>query len=116
MSSTRNGKGWYFGMKTHVRVNADSGIVHSLERTTAKTHDSQVRDELLHGDETSVWVDKGDGHASREAVFTKKARAFRGVMRKAQRAASSILSTQRSTGSSPRCGPRCGPRLRIPSA
>ena len=83
MSSTKNGKGWYFGMKAHVGVNADSGIVHSLERTTAKTHDSQVRDELLYGNETSVWADKGDVHASREAVFTKKARAFRGVMRKA---------------------------------
>ena len=54
MSSTKKGNDWYFGMKAHVGVDADSGIVHSLETTTAKTHDSQVWDELLHGKETSV--------------------------------------------------------------
>lgn len=33
--------------------------VHSLESTTVKVHDSRVWDELLHGEETSVWADKG---------------------------------------------------------
>ena len=49
-SSTKNeakvrdpeGNDWFFGIKTHVGVYADSGIVHSLEATMAKTHDSQV--------------------------------------------------------------------------
>ena len=41
MSSTKKGNDWYFGMKAHVGVDADSGIVLSLETTTAKTHDSQ---------------------------------------------------------------------------
>jgi len=83
MSSTKKGNDWYFGMKAHVGVDADSGIVHSLETTTAKTHDSQVWDELLHGKETSVWADKGYVHAGREATFTKNDGAFWGVMRKA---------------------------------
>jgi IS5 family transposase len=83
MSSTKKGNDWYFGMKAHVGVDADSGIVHSLETTTAKTHDSQVWDELLHGKETSVWADKGYVHAGREAAFTKDGDAFWGVMRKA---------------------------------
>jgi transposase, IS5 family len=83
MSSTKKGNDWYFGMKAHVGVDADSGIVHSLETTTAKTHDSQVWDELLHGKETSVWADKGYVHARREAAFTKKSDSFWGVMRKA---------------------------------
>ena len=83
MSSTRKGNDWYFGMKAHVGVDADSGIVHSLETTTAKTHDSQVRDELLHGAETSIWADKGYVHSGREAAFTKDEGAFRDVMRKA---------------------------------
>src|SRR6056297_299800 len=51
MSSTKKGNAWYFGMKAHVGVDVDSGIVHSLETTTARVHDSQVWDELLHGDE-----------------------------------------------------------------
>ena len=69
---------WYFGMKAHVGVDAESGIVHSLEATTAKTHDSHVWDELLHGKETSVWADKGYVHAGRETAFTKEERRLLG--------------------------------------
>jgi len=82
MSSTKKGNDWYFGMKAHVGVDADSGIVHSLETTTAKVHDSQVWDDLLHGAERSVWADKGYVSASREAAFSGPGK-FRGVMRKA---------------------------------
>jgi len=42
MSATNKGNAWYFGMKAHVSVDVDSGIVHSLEATTAKVHDSCV--------------------------------------------------------------------------
>jgi len=83
MSSTKKGNDWYFGMKAHVGVDADSGIVHSLETTTAKTHDSQVWDELLHGNEKSVWAAKGYVHSEREVAFTKDGARFWGVMRKA---------------------------------
>lgn len=38
MSSTKKGNDWYFGMKAHVGVDAQSGIVHSLDTTTAKVH------------------------------------------------------------------------------
>ena len=55
MSSTKKGNDWYFGMKAHIGVDADSGVTHSLETSTAKLHDSQVWDDLLHGEETSVW-------------------------------------------------------------
>ncbi len=82
MSSTKKGNDWYFGMEAHVGVDADSGIVHSLETTTAKVHDSQVWDELLHGEETSVWADKGYVSAAREAAFFGAGK-FWGVMRKA---------------------------------
>jgi len=82
MSSTKKGNDWYFGMKAHVGVDAQSGIVHSLDTTTAKTHDSQVWDELLHGDETSIWADKGYVSAAREAAFSGPD-TFWGVMRKA---------------------------------
>jgi transposase, IS5 family len=82
MSSTKKGNDWYFGMKAHVGVDADSGIVHSLDTTTAKVHDSQVWDDLLHGDETSVWADKGYVSAAREEAFSGPNK-FWGVMRKA---------------------------------
>ena len=82
MSSTKKGNDWYFGMKAHVGVDADSGTVHSLETTTAKVHDSRVWDELLHGEEASVWADKGYVSAEREAAFCKNGKVW-GVMRKA---------------------------------
>ena len=82
MSSTKKGNDWYFGMKAHVGVDAENGIVHSLETTTAKVHDSQVWDELLHGKETSVWADKGYVSAVREAAFSGPGK-FWGVMRRA---------------------------------
>ncbi|MFQ5624376.1 MAG: IS5 family transposase [Paracoccaceae bacterium] len=82
MSSTKKGNDWYFGMKAHVGVDADSGIVHSLDTTTAKVHDSRVWDDLLHGAETSIWADKAYVSAERAEAFAGPGK-FWGVMRKA---------------------------------
>lgn len=82
MSSTRKGNKWYFGMKAHIGVDADSGVTHSLDTATAKVHDSQVWDELLHADEDSVWADKGYVSAEREAACMRAGKIW-GVMRKA---------------------------------
>ena len=95
MSSTKKGNDWYFGpplvvceqttagqWKAHVGVDAESGIVHSLETSTAKVHDSRVWDDLLHGDETSVWADKAYVSAERADAFAGPGK-FWGVMRKA---------------------------------
>jgi transposase, IS5 family len=82
MSTTKKGNDWYFGMKAHIGVDADSGVTHSLETSTAKLHDNQVWDELLHGDEDSVWADKGYVSAEREAAFKGPGKVW-GVMRKA---------------------------------
>lgn len=95
MSSTKKGNDWYFGpplmvckqttagqRKAHIGVDADSGVTHSLETSTAKLHDSQVWDALLHGEETSVWADKGYVSAEREAAFKEPGKVW-GVMRKA---------------------------------
>jgi len=49
MSSTKKGNDWYCGMKAELGVDADSGVTHSLETSTAKLHDSQVWSALLHG-------------------------------------------------------------------
>ena len=63
-------------------VDAESGVTHSLEISTSRVHDSRIWDELLHGEETSVWADKGYLSAEREDVFSKVGKV-RGVMRKA---------------------------------
>ncbi|MFN3723899.1 MAG: transposase [Paracoccaceae bacterium] len=75
-SSTKN------KAKAHIGVDADSGVTHRLETSTAKLPDSQVWDQLLHGDETSVWADKGYVSAEREATFKAPGKVW-GVMRKA---------------------------------
>jgi IS5 family transposase len=82
MSSTKKGNDWYFGMKAHIGVDVHSGVTHSLETSTAKLHDSQVWDKVLHGEETSVWADKGYVSAEREAAFKAPGKVW-GVMRKA---------------------------------
>jgi IS5 family transposase len=96
MSSTKKDKTWFFGSEedqptvrgtvgltnAHIGVDADSGVTHSLDTSTARVHDSQVWDELLHGDEASVWADKGYVNAEREARFKGPGKVW-GVMRKA---------------------------------
>lgn len=109
MLSTKKGNDWFFGMKAHVGGDAQSGGVHSLETTTAKVHDSQVRDELLHGQETSVWADKGYVSAAREAAFSGPgefwALASSGAScARPRKAVRFTPSTRTSTGSSPWCG------------
>lgn len=84
MSSTKKGNDWYFGMKAHIGVDAESGVTHSLDTTTAKVHDSRVWDDLHHGEEMSIWADKGYVSAEREAAFGAEGKVW-GVMRKASK-------------------------------
>lgn len=65
MSSTKKGNQWYFGMKAHIGVDADSGIVHTVVGTAAKVADAKMVEELLHGEEHSVHGDKAYTSAER---------------------------------------------------
>ena len=58
MSSTKKGNNYYFGLKAHIGVDADSGLVHSLEITTAKVADGNMIDALIHGEEAIVLGDR----------------------------------------------------------
>ena len=57
MHQTRKGNQWYFGMKTHIGVDNQTKLIHSVAVTAANVHDSQLLGDLLHGDETHVWGD-----------------------------------------------------------
>lgn len=59
MHQTRKGKQYYFGMKAHIGVDAETGVVHSLVTTPANVHDVTQAGELLHGGERRVWGDAG---------------------------------------------------------
>ena len=57
MSSTRKGTEWYFGMKLHIGTDT-TGVAHSALVTTAKEHDSKYLEQLVHGDEESLYGDR----------------------------------------------------------
>ena len=59
MRQTRKGKQYHFGMKAHIGVDAETGVVHSLATTGANVHDVTQAGELLHGEESRVWGDAG---------------------------------------------------------
>jgi IS5 family transposase len=59
MHQTRKGNQWYFGMKAHVGVDAESSLVHSVIGTAANVADVTQAHELLHGSETVAFGDAG---------------------------------------------------------
>ncbi|SNS35625.1 transposase, IS5 family [Granulicella rosea] len=58
MHQVKKGNQWYFGMKAHVGVDADTKLIHSAEATAANVADNRVLADLLHGEETEVWGDQ----------------------------------------------------------
>ncbi len=59
MSSTKKGNTWHFGMKAHIGVDANSGLIHTVGVTTAKTHDAKVTDKLIRKNDKAIFGDKG---------------------------------------------------------
>ena len=59
MHQTKKGNQWHFGMKAHIGVDYETGIVHSMTATAANVHDVTEAHNLLHGGETVVWGDAG---------------------------------------------------------
>lgn len=57
-SSTKKGRHDDFGLKAPIGVDADSGLVHTVEVTTAKVADGVMTGVLLHGEETVVLGDR----------------------------------------------------------
>jgi len=84
MAQTKKGNMWYFGMKAHVGCDTKRGLTHSIVVTDAAVHDSQVMDELLHGEERAVYGDKAYASAARHEAYASQGIAWR-VSRKAHR-------------------------------
>ena len=59
MHQAKKGNQWHFGMKAHIGVDAESGIVHSLITTAANVNDVTQAGALLHGQETDGFGDAG---------------------------------------------------------
>jgi IS5 family transposase len=77
MSHTRKGsRDWHFGMKVHIGADAGSGLIHSVEVSTAKEHDIVSAHKLIREDDAVVYGDCG----------------YRGIEKRAEVAESEHLS------------------------
>jgi len=59
MHQTKKGNQWHFGMKAHIGVDAESGLVHTVVGTAANVNDVTQAGALLHGDEEDAFGDAG---------------------------------------------------------
>lgn len=59
MHSAQKGNQWHFGMKAHIGVDAESGLVHTVVGTAANVNDVTQAHALVHGEEVDVFADAG---------------------------------------------------------
>ncbi|MCA6218453.1 IS5 family transposase [Ideonella sp. B7] len=59
MHQTKKGNQWHFGMKAHIGVDAESGLVHTVIGTAANVNDVTQATQLLHGQEQDIFADAG---------------------------------------------------------
>jgi len=67
MHQSKKGNEWHFGMKAHIGVDADSGLVHTVVGTAANVHDVTQARALMHGHEREVFGDAGYQGAQKRA-------------------------------------------------
>ena len=58
---------YHFGMKCHIGVDAESGLVHTVRGTAGSVNDVVEANSLLHGKETDAWGDAGYHGAHRRS-------------------------------------------------
>ncbi|KIA79293.1 transposase, partial [Chromobacterium piscinae] len=73
MHQTKKGNQWYFGMKAHIGVDAQSGLVHHVAGTPANVADVTMVDQLLHGEEIDVFGDAGFAGVHKRAEHQSRA-------------------------------------------
>jgi IS5 family transposase len=59
MKQSKKGNQWYFGMKAHIGVDAESGLVHTVRGTSGNVSDVVEANRLLHGQEHVAFGDAG---------------------------------------------------------
>jgi len=59
MHQSKKGNQWYFGMKAHIGVDADSGLTHTVVATAGNVSDVSQTESLLHGEEQHLHGDAG---------------------------------------------------------
>jgi len=69
MHQSKKGNQWHFGMKVHIGVDSQTGLIHSASVTAGNVHDSRELPNLLHGQETRLYGDSAyRGQKQREQL------------------------------------------------
>lgn len=76
MSSTRKNNNYFFGAKQHIGVDIHSGLIHSIETTTARVHDSKMLEQCLHGEEQIISGDKAYGNKALKKKMRKEGKVY----------------------------------------
>jgi IS5 family transposase len=117
MSSSKEGNQWYFGMKAHIGVDAESGLVHTAGVTTGKVNDAKVMANLIREDDTAEkagvrWRVKEKAKPGRD--LTKRQRARNSSAKCARRSSTCFVFSNASLdiarcaiAASPRTARRC---------
>lgn len=85
--TTKKGNPWFFGMKAHIGVDAESGLVHRVVTTSANVNDVTQAHALLHGEETDVFGDAGYQGVERRKENQDKTVSWHVAMRPGKRRA-----------------------------
>jgi len=64
---SRKGNQWQFGMKAHIGVDAESGLVHPVRGSSGNANDVVEGNALLHGEKSEVFADAGCQGAHKRA-------------------------------------------------
>ena len=80
MHSSKKGNQWYFGMKAHIGVDAESGLVHTMRGTSGHASDIAEANALLHGQESVVFGDAGYQGVEKRPEATPAKRATSGTL------------------------------------
>jgi transposase, IS5 family len=67
MKQSKKGQQWYFGMKCHIGVDAESGLIHTVRGTAGSVNDVVEANSLLHGEEAEAFGDAGYQGAHKRA-------------------------------------------------
>ena len=81
MHQTKKGSQWYFGMKSHIGVDAGSGLVHTVVNTAANVGDVTQTGELIRDDDGVVYGDSGYTGAEKRPEIAGDAKKSRVAFR-----------------------------------
>lgn len=85
MHQSKKGNQWHFGMKCHIGVDSNSGLVHTVVSTPGHDADVSHAHRLLHGQESHALGDSGYQGVDKRAEAAKSQLTWHIAMRKGLR-------------------------------